>query len=750
MENPKKIGKYEIIAPLGKGAMGMVYKAFDAGIGRSVALKVIHRHIMSGDAGEMAVSRFRREAQTAGRLIHPHIVAIFEYGEDEGLPYIAMEYVEGVDLRRILKQYSPMPLHMAAEIVKQLLDALGYAHTRGVIHRDVKPANVLRMESGLIKVMDFGIARLDNSNLTQTGTILGSPSYMSPEQVTGQKVDGRSDLFSAGVLFYELLTREKIFQAGTLAATMHKILHTQPEDPAFFNPDVPSSVYPLLLKALAKKPEERFQDAESFQRAIQLSLESGMASTDPSVPSVPSVPSISRIVSPITEPARHSGSGTTTGMAPRPGGQTVAGSTLTQFPTTIAGDMSGFNTTLWRRGGQVYLPVPIDELPIGSCNVDLYLTFNGNFVLFRGKNLPMDESVRNQWQETGIDRVFIRRENFGDFLSWAMKKTIPQGHPNIQLLYLQERLYPIDRNLLVDGMEPQFSLYAFSEGQLMPVMFPDAPNIPRQVDQRYLRQFPQLYIHLRDLGAFLEYLHKQWAVGATKIPMNKRGAVIAREKMRMAALSVFCSAKVGDAIQRARRTVDDIIHMITGNPDTYHAMLAVSDLDANTYIHSANVMVMSVGLGVAMGWGREQLHILGMGALLHDIGKREIPRELLLKKGAITPQEYEALKEHVLMGIQFCRSQPEIPDLVTRIVAEHHEKLDGSGYPRGITGRAIGEMSQVVAIMEVYDALTTHQPFRKAMLPAQAFRKLRSYDKSFNQEYVEIFFQQVGASLPRL
>ncbi|MBF0613447.1 MAG: HD domain-containing protein, partial [Magnetococcales bacterium] len=358
-------------------------------------------------------------------------------------------------------------------------------------------------------------------------------------------------------------------------------------------------------------------------------------------------------------------------------------------------------------------------------------------------------SIRAQWLESGIERVFIRRENFVDFLAWAMKKSLPEGHPNIQLVYLQERLYPVDRNLLVDGLEPQFSLYAFHDGQLMPVMFPDAPNLPTRVDQRYLRQFSQIYIHLRDLGLFLEYLHKQWGAGATKIPMNKRGAVIVREKMRMAALSVFCSTKVGDAIGRARRTVDDIIHMITGNPDTFHSMLAVSDLDANTYIHSANVMVMSVGLGVAMGWSKEQLHILGLGALLHDIGKREIPRELLLKKGAISSQEYEALKEHVLLGIQFCRLHPEIPDQVTRIVAEHHEKLDGSGYPRGITGRAIWEPSQVVAIMEVYDALTTHQPFRKAMLPAYAFRKLRSYEKTYNQEFVEKFFQQVGPTLPR-
>ena len=211
MTHPSKLGKYEIRRELGKGAMGVVYEGFDPSIERVVALKTIRADQLGGEDAPEILARFRREAQAAGRLKHPHIVAVYEYGEDAGTTFIAMEFVEGRSLKEFFSQHARFTVPQLARIMSELLDALDYSHRRGVVHRDIKPANIMILPDGTVKVADFGIARIESSNLTQTGMILGTPSHMSPEQFMGQTVDGRSDLFSAGVILYELLTGEKPF-----------------------------------------------------------------------------------------------------------------------------------------------------------------------------------------------------------------------------------------------------------------------------------------------------------------------------------------------------------------------------------------------------------------------------------------------------------------------------------------------------------------------------------------------------------
>lgn len=273
-EAPQRIGRYEIRRTLGNGAMGVVFEAWDPAHARRVALKTMHRAAPGADEGDgTLLDRFRREAQTAGQLAHPNIVAAYEYGEDadSGRAFIAMEYVEGEELKRAFDREARFPLPDVERIMTQLLAALEQAHAHGVVHRDVKPANVFMLPDGSVKIGDFGIARIDSSELTQIGSVLGTPSYMSPEQFMGQPVDGRSDLFAAGVILYQLLTGEKPF-TGKLAAIMQQVLKDQPRPPSAHDPRLPAAFDALLAKALAKRPADRFQNAPAFAAAVRAAV----------------------------------------------------------------------------------------------------------------------------------------------------------------------------------------------------------------------------------------------------------------------------------------------------------------------------------------------------------------------------------------------------------------------------------------------------------------------------------------------
>ncbi len=265
---PPRIGKYEVRRALGKGAMGTVYEGFDPVIERRVAIKTILREYLEAAQAEEAVARFKREAQAGGRLNHPGIVSVYEYGEDEGGAYIVMEYVEGKELRQWFRSGARFDLIDVFELMKQLLVALDYSHRQGVIHRDIKPANLMVLDGMKLKVMDFGIARIESSSLTQVGTVVGTPTHMAPEQLTGLPADARCDLWSAGVILYELLTGANPFMADTPAAVMHKVLQVQPDPPSVRQPSLPKGFDAVAARALAKRPEERFQGAREFHAAM--------------------------------------------------------------------------------------------------------------------------------------------------------------------------------------------------------------------------------------------------------------------------------------------------------------------------------------------------------------------------------------------------------------------------------------------------------------------------------------------------
>lgn len=264
------LGRYKVDRELGRGAMGLVFLGHDPKIGRTVAIKTMSLgQEFDEDKLDDIKKRFFREAETAGRLNHPNIVTIYDVGEDQELSYIAMDYLKGDNLLEHCKPDKLLPAAEIFDIIINVAGALEYAHEQRVVHRDIKPANLIyHREEKQITVTDFGVACLTDASRTKTGTILGSPSYMSPEQLAGNKVDGRSDLFSLGVTFYQMLAGELPFVADSLASLMYKIANEKHPDIRMFKPDLPSCVSQIINKALHKDVERRFQTGAQFAKAL--------------------------------------------------------------------------------------------------------------------------------------------------------------------------------------------------------------------------------------------------------------------------------------------------------------------------------------------------------------------------------------------------------------------------------------------------------------------------------------------------
>ena len=268
MDQPQ-LGRYIIDSEIGRGAMGVVFKATDSVLQRTVAVKTVNMSLEK-DHADKYEARFYQEARAAGGLNHPNIVTVYDAGKAGDVVYMAMEYIQGVELRSLFVEGQPMGVPQAIAIAAQVAEGLGYAHQQGVVHRDIKPANIMVVADGPVKITDFGIARMRASaDLTQTGVMLGSPKYMSPEQVIGKRADHRSDIFSLGVILYEMLTGAAPFSGENVTALMYQIVNFAPPAPSSVNPHVPEMLDFVAAKMLAKPLEDRYQDAREVARDLR-------------------------------------------------------------------------------------------------------------------------------------------------------------------------------------------------------------------------------------------------------------------------------------------------------------------------------------------------------------------------------------------------------------------------------------------------------------------------------------------------
>lgn len=264
----KTIGRYEITSEIGQGAMGVVYRANDPLLERTVAIKTISLEL-SKDEFEEFEKRFYREASSAGRLNHPNIVTIHDVGNTDNIAYMAMEFLEGEELRDILDAEGMLSLDRIVEITAQVADGLAFAHEHGVVHRDIKPSNIMILKNGVAKITDFGIALIPSASRTIAGMVLGSPKYMSPEQVVGQDLDGRSDIFSLGVVLYEMLTGKSPFSGENISTIMYRILNEMPIAPKTIIPELPEAFDYIVARALAKHPDERYENATKMAEDLR-------------------------------------------------------------------------------------------------------------------------------------------------------------------------------------------------------------------------------------------------------------------------------------------------------------------------------------------------------------------------------------------------------------------------------------------------------------------------------------------------
>jgi len=345
-----RIGKYRIDGVLGSGAMGVVYKAYDADIARTVALKTIRHELLDGMQEADIVARFRNEAQASGRLVHPNIVAVYDFGTYNNTTYIAMEYVDGTPLNAFLVKDVPMDLAASITCITQLLRALDYAHARGVVHRDIKPANILITGDAQVKITDFGIAKIESSTLTQVGAVIGTPSYMSPEQFKGEPVDGRSDLFAVGIVLYQMLTGVRPF-SGPASTVMHQIIHENPPRPSERQPALHPAFDAVLARAMAKRVEDRYPGAQAFLDALNaayMQQTGGVPLTDED--NERTVLAFQRPESP--EPARPAHPAAASQHGSQPAG-TGSASSLTAAPEWLQGLAPDLQTALSTQIGPV-------------------------------------------------------------------------------------------------------------------------------------------------------------------------------------------------------------------------------------------------------------------------------------------------------------------------------------------------------------------------------------------------------------
>lgn len=482
---PEKLGRYEVIRELGKGAMGVVYEGKDPNIGRRVAIKTARREVVeaSGMADEM-MERFLREARAAGALNHPNIITIYDAAEEEGIAYIAMEYLEGGDLNDIIEAKKKLDMAEIVDIGACICEALDLAHANGVVHRDIKPANILMPTGQPLKVADFGIAHVSDSNLTQDGAMIGTPHYMSPEQFMGQKLDGRSDLFSVGNILYELTTGEKPFGGEQLSTVMHHVIKTDPVSPAELNFNVPETLARVILKALSKRPAQRYKTGAVMAAALRESLKEN---PDPAIIDPAAATAMEATVAGGAAPAPDA----TVAGGPPPGNEdlvaTVPGARPGNQETTVTGPPAGGAPDATAPGGPPPPPETTSTMPggapsaagaagskgpgrallLGGALVAVLIVVLGGIMMARGggeepggaareESAAVDESAatpaENYYAKLQFEIYQAKEEE--DYRRWARgNATLDELSGGVELIEREMRIQVLDTNdeVLVDS-----------------------------------------------------------------------------------------------------------------------------------------------------------------------------------------------------------------------------------------------------------------------------------------------------------
>ena len=387
-----KAGRYQIVSELGRGSMGVVYHGFDPVIGRTVAIKTMLTEGLSSQEFREFKARFQREAQAAGVLSHPNIVNVFDYGEDSGILYLIMEYLEGKSLEKLVEGQNILPIETIIPMYGQVCNALDHAHQNGIVHRDIKPANIMVLGNGLVKVTDFGIAKMVSMGMTQAGQVLGTPNYMSPEQVKGRQIDGRSDIFSLGIILYDLVTGEMPFGGENITTIIYKIINENPIPPRELDATIHPGLSYVICKALAKSPEERYQtcreladDLKNFKylggpaapsatmilkaRALQSTDLERAAATPVESPTPPIAPAEPARIAPIQQPSPGQAPVQVIASAPAyqiPHASPVVWTLMTLLGVVILGILGGAGYFYLHKGKPQVASPPVGQLHVES------------------------------------------------------------------------------------------------------------------------------------------------------------------------------------------------------------------------------------------------------------------------------------------------------------------------------------------------------------------------------------------------
>ncbi len=456
-----KLGRYEIEGVLGQGAMGIVYKGVDPKIGRVVALKTLKAGAdLPPDQLEEFRNRFSREAQSAGRLTHPNIVTIYDVGDDEGVSFIAMEFIKGKPLDDLIAQKQPLSVDEIVRIMIDICNGLGYAHKNGIIHRDIKPANIILTDDGVAKIMDFGIAKIVSTSATQTGMIVGTPSYMSPEQITGRPVDARTDIFSLGAVFYELLTHEKAFPGDNITTVMYRVVNENPAPVSVVNMGIPTQFNPIIQKAMSKNPNDRYADTESFARDIQSYQSLNMQSTSGTAVLNNTDYQKTMVMSADNLPA---GIGTMIGAAPVPEKKKSKLPTILMITAFIA--VALFSLWYFTKDKSPVATTPAE----GNANLELTLNIPDGIVTFDTTKFPVKNGFLQIPKITASEHeLSIRREGYQEFKTKLLFSENEQKKFSVDLKIAPFR-FPegVDTSYLTIDAQPNMTRVETSTGQFV-------------------------------------------------------------------------------------------------------------------------------------------------------------------------------------------------------------------------------------------------------------------------------------------